>query len=132
MSLPLLVCQNSVLPIGSHSDKPDYDYGEGVTLQIFQLEDRKQISVEIPSLDGKVETRFDIRREGNVINIQRQGASKAWNVLLVGIDSVEKVESAKIEIVNSSTLMKVSGETDELTIYVGKIKLENLTTDKRR
>jgi alpha-D-xyloside xylohydrolase len=56
MSLPLLVRPNSVIPIGNRADKPDYDYSDGVTLQIYQLEDGKQVSVETPGLDGRIET----------------------------------------------------------------------------
>jgi len=116
MSLPLLVRPNSVLPIGSRTDRPDYDYGVGVTLQVYQLEDGKQARTEIPTLDGKIETSFDVRREGNVINIQRQGLSKAWNVVLIGIDSVEKIESEEIEMVNGSIFVRVNGEINELAI----------------
>jgi alpha-D-xyloside xylohydrolase len=116
ISLPLLVKPNSVIPIGSRTDRPDYDYGDGVTLQVYQLEDGKQARVEIPTLDGKIETRFDVKREGNAINIQRQGSSKAWNVVLIGVDSVEKIENAVIEMVNGSTFMRVNDDINELAI----------------
>ena len=65
---------------------------------------------------GKIETRFDVRREGNLINIRRQGSSKAWNVVLIGIDSVEKIESEEIEMVNGSIFVRVNGEINELAI----------------
>ena len=116
LSLPLLVHPNSVIPIGNRTDQPDYDYSEGVTLQVYQLEDGKNVKVEIPSLDGKIETTFDIRREGTAIHILRQGLSKAWNVNLIGIDSVENMENAEIEIVNGSTLIKANGKSNELAI----------------
>jgi len=118
MSLPLLVQPNSVIPLGNRNDRPDYDYGEGVTLQIYQLEDGKEDSVEIPTLEGKIETRFVIRREGNAFHFQRHGLPKAWNVLLVGINSVEKIENAEIEIVNDSTLVKVQEKIDQLMVQV--------------
>jgi len=116
MSLPLLVRPNSVIPMGSRTDKPDYDYSDGVTLQVYQLEDGKQVSVEIPTLDGKIETRFEVKREENTIHIEREGSAKAWNVSLVGIDAVENVENAEMEIVNGSTLIKVNGEINELNV----------------
>jgi alpha-D-xyloside xylohydrolase len=116
LSLPLLVRPNSVIPMGSHTDKPDYDYSDGITLQVYQVEDRKQVSVEIPSLDGKIATRFDIQRERNLMHIQRLGPAKAWNVLLVGIDRVEEMENAVIEVVSNSTLIKVKAETGSLSI----------------
>ena len=84
LSLPLLVRPNSVIPIGNRLDRPDYDFSDGVTLQIYQLEDDHSASVEIPSVDGKFGTIFEIRREGNNIQIQRHGAPKAWTVSLAG------------------------------------------------
>jgi len=90
----------------------------GVTLQVYQLEDGKQVSVEIPTLDGKIETRFDIKRERNIISIQRQGSSKAWNVSLIGIDSVKNIENVEIEIINGSMMIKAGHKTNELTIQL--------------
>jgi alpha-D-xyloside xylohydrolase len=118
MSLPLFVRPNSVIPVGNHSDKPDYDYCDGVTLQVYELEDGTKVRIEIPTLDGKIETSFDIERKGNVIHIQRQGPVMDWNALLVGIDSVENVENGEFETVNGSTLMKLEGEASELNIYL--------------
>jgi alpha-D-xyloside xylohydrolase len=116
MSLPLFVRPNSVIPIGSHTDKPDYDYSTGVTLQVFQLEDGQQVHIEIPALDGRIETRFDFKREANEIHVRRQGPSKSWNVLLVGIDSVEEIESVEMEMINRSTLIRAKDHANELTI----------------
>jgi alpha-D-xyloside xylohydrolase len=116
MSLPILVRPNSVIPIGNRTDKPDYDYSDGVTLQVYQLEDGNQTHIEIPTLDGKIETVFDVKREGNTINIQRQGLSKAWNVLLVRIDPIEEIDNTRIEIVKGSTLIEVNDNIDKLNI----------------
>ncbi|HEY3475547.1 MAG TPA: hypothetical protein VGK56_13125, partial [Anaerolineales bacterium] len=114
LSLPLLVRPNSILPIGSRTDRPDYDYSDGVTLHVYQLEDGKQTSVEIPSLDGAIETRFDVRREGNSIYIHREGSAKTWNVLFVGIDSVENIEN--VEHLNGSALVRRNADANELSI----------------
>ena len=119
MSLPLLVRPNSVIPMGNHSDKPDYDFSEDVTLQVYQLEDGKQISVEIPALDGVLVTKFEIHRDNREIHIQRQGGSKAWNVLLVGISSIKSIENTRAEINNGSVLIKAKSEVDELKIQLG-------------
>jgi alpha-D-xyloside xylohydrolase len=116
VSLPLLVRPNSVIPTGSHSSRPDYDYSDEVTLQVYQLEEGKQVSVEIPGLDGKIETTFNFRRAGDEIHVERQGSSKAWNVLLVGIFSVEKIENVQAGIVNGSTYLRASKFVSELKI----------------
>jgi alpha-D-xyloside xylohydrolase len=100
--------------MGSRNDRPDYDYSDGLTLQVHQLEDGKQAKVEIPTLKGKIETTFDIQRDGNSINVRRQGSSKPWKLFLVQIDSVENMENA--EIINGSTLINVNHDTDKLNI----------------
>jgi len=96
---------NSVIPIGNRTDKPDYDYSENVTLNIYQFENGKQVRVEIPDLDGKIETIFEIKRNENIIHIQRLGPSKAWNVSLMGMETVD-----------DSTLIKVDAKSNELKI----------------
>jgi alpha-D-xyloside xylohydrolase len=116
MSLPLLVRPNSVIPIGNRLDRPDYDYSDGVTLQVYQLTEGKQVSVEIPGLDGKIETKFEIRRESNKILIRRAGPEKIWNMLLVGIGSVEDTENAESETLHGSTLIKLNEDINEMSI----------------
>ncbi|MEP7135261.1 MAG: alpha-xylosidase [Chloroflexota bacterium] len=91
LSLPLLVRPNSVIPIGSRTDKPDYDFSNDVTLQIFSFDDGYSTRVEIPSVDGKIETTFEIERKGNTIHVQRRGPAKLWNVALGS--TITKVES---------------------------------------
>jgi alpha-D-xyloside xylohydrolase len=107
MSLPLLVRPNSVIPIGNRTDKPDYDYSENITLNIYQLEDEKDIQVEIPLPDGNIETIFGIKRDGNTIHIQRQGPPKAWNVSLFGMETVD-----------GTTLIKALSTKNELRIQL--------------
>ncbi len=118
LSLPLLVRPNSVIPMGHHSDRPDYDYADGVTLQIYQLEEGKQVMAKIPNTKGKIETQFDIKREGNVIHIQRKGPAKAWNALLAGFDSIRSVENVDTAVVNGSTFLKAQDGVDEIRIQV--------------
>lgn len=118
LSLPLLVRPNSVIPVGNRTDRPDYDYSEEVTLQVYQLEDGKEVRVEIPALDGTAATRFHLKRDGNTMHIQRQGGSQAWNVLLVGIDSVKNMENAQVDTDNGSTTIKIQPGVNELEIQL--------------
>lgn len=118
MSLPLLVRPNSVIPVGSHSDKPDYDFSDKITLQVYELEDGNQIHVEIPTLEGNIETRFDLKRDGNTIHVQRRGSSKEWNILLIGIESVKSVDNAKVQSTDSGTMINAHSEISELTIQL--------------
>jgi alpha-D-xyloside xylohydrolase len=101
MSLPLLARPNSVIPIGNHTDKPDYDYSDHVTLRIFSLADGHSVKVEIPSLDGKIETTFEIERKSNTLRIQRHGPAKRWNITLDGstfTEIDEQIHEANIQL----------------------------------
>ena len=103
LSLPLLVRPNSVIPIGNHADRPDYDFSENVTLQIYQLENGQSTKVEIPSLNGEVETTFEITRQGKDVYIQRHGPTKGWSVSLAG---------------DPSTKINLEGQIGETTIQL--------------
>ena len=118
LSLPILVRPNSIIPIGNRTDRPDYDYSDGVTLKVYQLEDGKHVNIETPSVDGKIETTFDIARDQQRIHIQKHGPSKLWNVHLVGVDSIQNVENAILEVEDGSVVAKVGARTDQLTIQM--------------
>jgi len=108
-----------VIPIGNRTDRPDYDYSDDVTLQIYQLEAEKQVQVEVPTLDGKIESTFTVVREEDMIHVQRQGLSKPWNVSLMGITDVRNVEDAEFQSFNGSSLIKIDRQTNELKIHLG-------------
>ena len=97
LSLPLMVRPNSVIAVGNLSERPDYDYGEGVTLRVYELEEGKQVDVLIPTIQGEVDMRFSLKREGGILTVLQQGALKAWSLLLVGIQVVGSVEGGSQE-----------------------------------
>jgi alpha-D-xyloside xylohydrolase len=75
------------------TDRPDYDFSEDVILKVFQLENGRQLQVEIPDLSGNIETVFAVRRENDLLRIERKGSSKPCKVLLVNVESVESEQS---------------------------------------
>jgi len=118
MSLPLLVRPNSVIPISSRNDRPDYDYSDGITLQVYQLEAGNSVQVEIPSLDGKIETIFEIEHRRSNIHFQRQGSSNKWNVALPGITSIAGVDRAEYEKSADTTLIKIDAQIRKIKIQL--------------
>jgi alpha-D-xyloside xylohydrolase len=98
LSLPLLARPNTVIPIGARTDKPDYDYSDGVTLHIFELEENQKVDVEIPNLSGQVDTIFEVKRVKNNIHIQRRGPAKAWAVSVAGVQTDASAETNELKI----------------------------------
>jgi alpha-D-xyloside xylohydrolase len=88
-SLPLLGRPNSVIPLGSHMDRPDYDYSEGITLHICELEDGRTVEIHIPDVTGRVATTFTVARTGSEILIERDGPAKSWNVRVMGTKTAD-------------------------------------------
>lgn len=82
MSIPLWVKENTVLPIGANTEHPDYDYADGVCLQIFNLSDGAAIDVEIPDIHGQIAATFHCTRSGDTVKVSRTGATGAWSVRL--------------------------------------------------
>ncbi|MFN8502514.1 alpha-xylosidase [Kouleothrix sp.] len=89
LSLPLLVRPNSVIAVGANDQRPDYDYADGITLQVYELADSPGITVEIPTLSGELACVFEVRREGRTITVAPEGAAGRWSVLLVGVKAAE-------------------------------------------
>jgi alpha-D-xyloside xylohydrolase len=115
-SLPLMVRPNSVIAVGSHENRPDYDYGDGVTLQVYELADGKSVTAVIPSAAGDVDMKFEVKREGHIVTVEQKGASKRWQLLLVGIEAVASVEGGEIESNKSGVLVRPSPGADCLKI----------------
>jgi alpha-D-xyloside xylohydrolase len=115
-SLPLMVRPNSVIAAGSHEERPDYDYGDGVTLQIYELADGQHITTVVPSTAGSVDVMFEVKREGRTITVEGYGTAKRWQLLLVGIEAVASVEGGAAESSPRGVLVTPAHDADCLEI----------------
>jgi alpha-D-xyloside xylohydrolase len=74
LTVPLLVRPNTVLPLGAVDDRPDYDYADGVTLQMYQLMDGARVTT---SVGGST---FHTHRDGDSIHVEAESAPPTWQV----------------------------------------------------
>lgn len=91
LSLPLLVRPGSVIPVGNRTDRPDYNYPEGVTLQVYNLEDGNRKTVTISSTSGDPVSVFEVSNQEGTFSVQQVSGGGSWQVLLVGIGQVSDV-----------------------------------------
>jgi alpha-D-xyloside xylohydrolase len=96
-SLPLLARPNSIIPVGSRTDRPDYDFADGVTLHVYEMSEGER-TVNIPSLTGEVGRTFHLRRSGSLLEVQPGGPAKPWQILLAGIGPLQSVQDGRAEI----------------------------------
>lgn len=88
-SVPLYVRPGAVLPVGARTDRPDYDFREGLTLRLFELPDGHRSTVEVPAADGAAGARFEVSRAGGTVSVVAHGATGAWTVEVVGGPAVQ-------------------------------------------
>jgi alpha-D-xyloside xylohydrolase len=97
LSLPLLVRPGAAIAVGARDDRPDYEYGDGVTLQVYALADGGRAMAVIPTLAGEVDATFSVAREGETIHVAREGAARPWQLLLIGVTTVASVAGGTAE-----------------------------------
>ncbi len=116
LSLPLLIRPNSVIAVGSASDRPDYDYINGVTLQVYELADGTKVDTVVPTLGGEVAATFTVRREKETILVTRHGAAAPWQCLLINIHAIDSVDDGTVTHSEQGTLVTPGPDVDTLHI----------------
>jgi len=94
LSAPLMVRPNSIVAVGAVDSRPDYDFAEGVTLRVYQLEDGAETSAVVPTLSGQTALTARVARTGSAIVAEVTGTG-TWTLLLVGIKEVASVSGGK-------------------------------------
>jgi alpha-D-xyloside xylohydrolase len=88
-SLPLLARPNSVIPVGNNSQKPDYDYADGICFQVFELAEGQSAAAPVYDLKGCLACTFTVSRKGGTYTAKNEGAAGRalgpWKMLLRGI-----------------------------------------------
>lgn len=85
-SLPLFVRENTILPVSTRDDKPDYDYTDGLTLRVYQLADGAEALRTVCDQDGRQVLTAKAVRNGNTITVTLSGAFEGVKVEQVGTD----------------------------------------------
>ena len=91
-SLPLMARQNSIIAIGAQDSRPDYDFTDGVSLHLFELQDDATTSVSIPTLTGEDGMQVQASRRGQTIDVRVSRTSKPWSVVLRGVGQLQSVQ----------------------------------------
>ena len=95
LSIPMMVKENSIIPVGAVNNRADYDFGKDVTLKIFNLVDNKEALAEV--VNGKTEVVLSAKaiKTNNTITINVE-AKDSYSLVLVGIKEVKNVEGATV------------------------------------
>lgn len=91
MSLPLFVRENTILPIGANDQRPDYDFANGVQLQLHNLQDGASAQTVVRNEKGEAALTVEAARTGNTIAVTLKGASKPLSIAVKGEASAAAV-----------------------------------------
>lgn len=79
-SVPLYVRPGTVLPVGARTDRPDYDFADGVVLHLFELPDGHRSVTHVPGPGGTPGATFTVVRAGDRVRVEASGATGPWAV----------------------------------------------------
>lgn len=97
LSLPLMARPNSIIPVGNNTQTPDYAYGDGLTLHVFELEDGKADKTLVYDRDGSAMLEATALKNGSAVNLHFDGKASGLSVILRNVFSVSQVHGAKVE-----------------------------------
>lgn len=115
-SLPLYVRPNTLLALGGNDQLPDYDYTNGVTLHLYQLEDGKEAVCEIPDTAGRIALKTRIRREGQTLKISSDILAENMSYVLHEVRDVKYVQGANFDIMKDG--LKIIPVHTDVFIYL--------------
>ncbi len=100
-SIPLMVRENSIIIMGAHDDKPDYDYADGAEVHIYALADGAEASSVVYDMNQNIDLTVHAKKENEKIFICTE-ASKPYTIRLV---------NAKAASVNNGTMIVDGNDT---------------------
>lgn len=109
LSVPLLVKENSIVAIGAHDDKPDYDYGEDAELRIYEPVAGTTVTETVYGMDGSEKIKISVTTEEGKISVSVD-TGKAVSVRLVN-RKAKTVENAEMQVTDKDTVLtKIAGK----------------------
>ncbi len=108
MSLPLYVRPNALVAWGSRDDRPDYDYAEGVSFALSELDEGATAEAAVHDADGAEILRVRVSRKGATLEAETVSGERAWRLSLPASLALAPGEGAA-ETSGEGTVLTVSG-----------------------
>ena len=107
LSIPLMVKENSIVVMGAHDDRPDYDYGDHAEIRIYALKDGHSASSIVYGMDNQEQISITASRSGSDIHIQVTSGQE-YTIRLINVTASGK--DAVID--GKDTVISLSGNSD--------------------
>ena len=107
LSIPLMVKENSIVVMGAHDDRPDYDYGDHAEIRIYALKDGHSASSIVYGMDNQEQISITASRSGSDIHLQVTSGQE-YTIRLINVTASRK--DAVID--GKDTVISLSGNAD--------------------
>lgn len=104
LTIPLMVKENSIIPLGASDTRPDYDYADGVQLLIYSLLDNKEAFTSIYGQDSSLALTAKALKTGNKIHLSVT-TGYDYTIRLVNVHA-QNATGASIEYQGNDTILK--------------------------
>lgn len=115
LHLPLMVRENSIVAMGAHDDKPDYDYPDGAELRVYALVDGKTTETTIYDMNQNAVLHVTVVKNGAKITIQSDGNGKPYTVRLINVQAKSAI-GASMQAVGNDTVLTLDNNTAEVEL----------------
>ena len=95
MSLPLMVRENTLLPIGADDQNVEYDYGKDLTLHLFALKD--QARADVVDMYGNPMLTACAKNEGGSVTLTFEGRAQNLSLVLRNVHQVKDLTGAEAQ-----------------------------------
>jgi alpha-D-xyloside xylohydrolase len=119
LTIPVFVRPNAVVATGARDERPDYDYADAVTLNLYQIADGAELVTNVPTTTGECAATFTTVRSADSLVVTRSGDGRAWNVLLVGIDDAVVLSGQPVTAHELGTVVTMSADDTECRVTLG-------------
>ncbi|MGN8647432.1 alpha-xylosidase [Gracilibacillus sp. HCP3S3_G5_1] len=99
-SLPLFVRPNTILPVGTSEESPVYDYMDGITFKIYQVDNGVQIKRKLVDAKGNELGSIKLVHLDNELNVTLDGVNKHCQIEVNGSKKISLKPNANKVTIN--------------------------------
>ena len=113
MSLPLMVRENTLLPIGADDQNVEYDYGKDLTLHLFALKD--QARADVKDMYGNPMLTARAKNEDGSVTLTFEGRAQNLSLVLRNVHQVKDLAGAEAQDTELGLKLTVNAALDSVT-----------------
>ncbi len=90
--MPLLLRPGTILAVGAHTERPDYDFSENVRLLLYLPENHMEAETYVTDLNGNITMHISAVRKDDQIEVHMDGVKNGYTLETVGDSELNIVE----------------------------------------